>query len=137
MFTRTKRSSIMSAVRGGNTQPEWRIRRALFARGFRYRVHWRDLPETPDIVFGPARVAVFVHGCFWHGHSCPRGTLPATNRAFWRKKLAANSKRDRRDRRRLRELGWRTLAIWECTIRSEAGVPRGCARIIAAVSNQL
>lgn len=111
------RSRMMASVRSANTKPELTLRRALHARGYRFRLHRRDLPGTPDVVFPSRRAAVFVNGCFWHGHTCRAGALPTTRRDFWEKKISANKCRDARNLADLSELGWRTLVVWECELR--------------------
>ena len=114
-LTRAERSRLMARIRGANTRPELVVRRILSVLGIRYRIHERPLPGTPDIVLTRARKAIFVHGCFWHRHSCRRGqSMPSTHRRFWEKKLRANRLRDRCTRRRLRDLGWKILVVWEC-----------------------
>lgn len=111
----------MASVRSENTRPEWIVRRALHAAGFRYRLHRRDLPGTPDLVLPRLRVAVFVHGCFWHGHGCRRGArMPATNVEYWRRKLRRNRTRDRRNARLLRAQKWHVHTVWECTVEASA-----------------
>jgi DNA mismatch endonuclease (patch repair protein) len=104
----------MRAVRGKNTAPERLIRSTLHRLGYRYRLHRKDLPGTPDIVFPARRSVMFVHGCFWHGHKCPRGSLPTSNVDFWRPKIAKNRDRDGRAQMQLRKAGWRVLTVWEC-----------------------
>ena len=111
------RSRMMSSVRARNTKPELEIRRRLFAMGFRYRLHRKDLPGTPDMVFPKYSAVIFVHGCFWHQHGCYRSKLPETRRAWWRAKLEGNRKRDCEVLSSLKKLGWRILAIWECGFR--------------------
>jgi DNA mismatch endonuclease (patch repair protein) len=106
---------MMAAVRGKNTKPELAVRSALFARGYRYRLHRRDLPGSPDIVLPRYRVAVFVHGCFWHGHDCPRGRRPTSNVEFWCAKLDGNLARDRANRAALEAAGWAVAVIWQCS----------------------
>ena len=107
----------MAAIRGSNTRPEVAVRRALHKAGLRFRLHRRDLPGTPDLVFPRYRTAVFVHGCFWHRHpQCKNARLPATNAEWWRTKLRANQRRDRRQRRELLAAGWRVLVVWECEV---------------------
>lgn len=109
---------MMSGIRGRNTKPEMIVRKALFAAGFRFRLHRGDLPGRPDVVLPGKRVAVFVHGCFWHAHSgCRYAKVPATRREFWEAKLAANVERDRRDVARLLADDWRVLIVWECSTR--------------------
>ena len=108
----------MSGIRGKNTKPAIVVRRALFAAGFRFRLHRRDLPGAPDVVLPGRRVAVFVHGCFWHQHmACRYAKLPSTNPEFWKAKLEGNSVRDRRDAEALLATGWRVLIVWECATR--------------------
>lgn len=109
----------MSGIGGKNTKPELLVRKALFAAGFRFRLHRKDLPGCPDVVLPGRRVVVFVHGCFWHAHQgCPYAKTPATRREFWEAKLAANVERDRRTREALLSAGWRVLVVWECATRS-------------------
>ncbi|MCK6685882.1 MAG: very short patch repair endonuclease [Thermoanaerobaculia bacterium] len=112
---------MMAGIKGRDTKPEVLIRKALFAAGFRFRLHRKDLPGSPDIVLPGRRVAVFVHGCFWHAHpGCRYAKTPATRREFWEAKLAANAERDRRARDALLSSGWRVLVVWECATRSTA-----------------
>ena len=118
--TRAQRSAMMAAVKNKNTGLELTVRRRVFAAGFRYRLHMGNLPGTPDMVFPRYRVAVFVHGCFWHGHDCPKGRLPTTNRDFWQKKISKNVDRDRRAVEGLEHDGWRVATIWFC--RLEEGI---------------
>ncbi len=110
------RSRMMAAVRGRDTAPERAVRRELFANGFRYRLHRKDLPGTPDIVLAAYNTVVFVHGCFWHGHDCPRGRRPASNTAFWDAKLERNQCRDRENHAALESAGWKVITVWECDI---------------------
>ena len=110
--------SRMMAVRSRNTLPELVLRRALHARGLRYRLHNRKLAGTPDLVFSRFRAVCFVHGCFWHRHvGCPYATIPATRTEFWQAKFDSNVERDRRDRQELLEADWRVAIVWECTLR--------------------
>lgn len=117
VLTPQQRSYNMSRIGGRNTKPEIALRKSLFHRGLRYRLHRKDLPGTPDLVFPGYRTAVFVHGCFWHGHDCPLFVVPAQNRDFWLKKIAANQARDRLAVQGLLGLGWRVLTVWECALR--------------------
>lgn len=111
----------MQAVKSENTSPEMRVRRLLHALGYRYRLHQKELPGRPDLVFPGRRKVVFVHGCFWHGHDCARGArVPKTNRDYWVGKVARNRARDEKNRRELEAAGWKVLAIWECELRDEA-----------------
>ena len=105
----------MRAIKGRNTTPEMVVRRLTHGLGYRYRLHGARLPGRPDLVFASRRKAIFVHGCFWHQHSCPRGErTPKTNRAYWRHKLRRNQDRDAENLNDLGRLGWETLVIWEC-----------------------
>lgn len=109
----------MAAIRARDTKPEVVVRKALFAAGFRFRLHRRDLPGNPDVVLPGRQIAVFVHGCFWHAHvGCHYAKTPATRREFWESKLAANVERDTRAREALLSAGWRVLVVWECATRS-------------------
>ena len=108
----------MSRIQGRDTAPELRVRRILHAAGLRYRLHGKDLPGKPDLVFKRAKTVVFVHGCFWHMHRCKYGKpAPATNQDFWAQKRRSNVERDRRNRAQLRSDGWRVFEVWECETR--------------------
>ncbi|MEN6476300.1 MAG: DNA mismatch endonuclease Vsr [Syntrophaceae bacterium] len=115
VFTKEKRSWIMSRVKGRDTKPEILVRSFIHRMGFRFRVHRSDLPGNPDIVLPRHGKVIFVHGCFWHGHlQCPRSKRPTTNKDFWNKKLDGNIKRDKRFQRKLHRLGWKVLIVWQC-----------------------
>ena len=116
-FTKAERSRIMAAVKSKDTTPELAVRRLVHAMGFRYRLHDRDLPGTPDIVFPRLQKIIDVRGCLWHRHRCPRCRVPSSRRDYWVAKLARNAARDVRNLRTLRRLGWKTLVLWECQIR--------------------
>jgi DNA mismatch endonuclease (patch repair protein) len=111
------RSRMMSSVRAKNTKLELEMRRRLFAMGFRYRLHEKDLPGTPDMLFPKYQAVTFVHGCFWHYHGCHLSSIPGTRRSWWKKKLEDNARRDSETVSELRNLGWRVLIIWECGFR--------------------
>jgi DNA mismatch endonuclease (patch repair protein) len=112
------RSRMMAGIRGKDTHPEMMLRRAMHARGFRYRLHDRKLPGHPDLIFGRYRAVVFVHGCFWHRHvGCRYATTPATRHEFWGEKFKANVARDRRNEELLKNAGWRIAVVWECTLK--------------------
>ena len=113
-ISRADRSRNMSRVRGRDTAPEMDVRRALHAAGFRFRLQRRDLPGRPDIVLPRYRMALFVHGCFWHGHSCRKGLRPASNTDFWNAKLDRNMARDVAAAAALARVGWTVRTIWEC-----------------------
>jgi DNA mismatch endonuclease (patch repair protein) len=115
-LTPLERSERMSRVRSKNTKPEWAVRRLLWARGFRYRLHSRILPGRPDLVFSKLRKVIFIHGCFWHRHpKC--GRLPKSRLEFWAPKLRENRARDLRNQRKLTKLGWEYLVVWECQLK--------------------
>ncbi|EPL5956085.1 very short patch repair endonuclease [Pseudomonas aeruginosa] len=111
-----KRSRLMKKVKQQNTKPELAVRSLLHRLGFRFRLHRKDLPGSPDIVFPSRRVAMFVHGCFWHGHECRRGRPPKTRPEFWGPKLASNKARDHRKSDELSALGWRVAVVWQCEL---------------------
>ena len=118
-LTREERSRVMSLIRGKNTKPELLVRRLVHSLGYRYRLHRRDLPGTPDLVFRRLKCVIFIHGCFWHLHRCPRGNrIPKTRVAFWRSKLEGNAVRDRLAVAKLRRSGWRVLTVWECQLKN-------------------
>jgi len=126
------RSRIMRSVKSKDTAPELMVRRLLCAQGVRYRLHRKDLPGSPDIVFGKKRKAIFVHGCFWHGHRCSRGNrVPKTNTDYWVAKVERNQERDRRAKRELNKDGWDVLTIWECELKNQARVGARVARLLA------
>ena len=113
----TERSARMGLVRGKDTAPELLVRRLIHGMGYRYRTHRTDIPGKPDIVFPGRGLVIFVHGCFWHRHSCVLGhRTPKSRVKFWTAKLEGNKARDRRNRRRLRAAGWGALVIWECQL---------------------
>ena len=124
-----QRSRNMRAIRGSNTKPELLVRRMLHQMGYRYRLHRKDLPGKPDIVFGPRRKVIFIHGCFWHGHACKYGQrVPKTNTEYWTSKINGNVERDRRQLEELSEASWTALTLWECELRDADAVR---ARLIA------
>jgi len=137
ILTPEQRSTRMAAVRQKHTTPELRLRRLLHAAGYRYRLHRRDLPGTPDIVFPGRRKAIFVNGCFWHGHDCRAGRLPATNQSYWDGKIEANVRRDARKGAELQELGWRTLTVWQCELRGAHRLPSQVAGFLTDGANPL
>jgi DNA mismatch endonuclease (patch repair protein) len=110
------RSRIMRAIKGRNTKPEWVVRRLLWEAGYRYRLHGRGLPGTPDLVFSAKRIALFVHGCFWHHHECQAGRVPKNNTEFWQAKLNRNQHRDITNRASLQQQGWKVIVVWECEL---------------------
>ena len=120
-LTSEQRSELMSRIRSRDTQPELRVRRLVHALGYRYRLYVGSLPGRPDLVFPGRGKAIFIHGCFWHRHlKCPMGSrVPKSRLDFWLPKLEGNGKRDLRNLRRLRRLGWSVMVVWECQTRSK------------------
>lgn len=117
-LTKEKRSAVMRSVKGKNTAPEMIVRQLLHKLGYRYRLHRKELPGSPDLVFGSRHKVVFVHGCYWHGHGCKYGQLPKTNLAFWSTKIESNRRRDERNLGDLQALGWDVLIVWQCETRN-------------------
>lgn len=118
IFTKQRRSELMSGIHSKNTKPEIILRKALFARGFRYLINDKRLPGKPDIVLPKYKTAIFVHGCFWHGHNgCKYAYVPKTNIKFWTDKIAGNKKRDQVVEQQLISFGWRVITVWECEMR--------------------
>ena len=141
VLTPEQRKLNMSRIRARNTKPEIRLRKVLHAAGFRYRLHQKTLPGKPDLVLSKHRVCIFVHGCFWHGHTCPMFKLPSTRRDFWLDKISGNQKRDVLAAASLLGLGWRVLTVWECALRGprrldEQLILRYCADFIQAGDQQ-
>jgi DNA mismatch endonuclease, patch repair protein len=129
-----RRSALMKRVKRSDTKPEVTLRKALHRLGFRYVVGDKRLPGTPDLVFPKFHAAVFVHGCFWHGHECRQGRTPSSNVDYWGPKLAANRTRDARKELALRDRGWRVFTVWECELRPaelDAAVASLAARLRA------
>jgi len=108
----------MSKVRSKDTKPEEIVRKYLFSKGFRYRKNVKSLPGTPDIVLPKYKTAIFINGCFWHGHKCPKGKLPETNKKKWQEKIEMNKKRDEKNYLLLKEMGWRVIVVWECQLKN-------------------
>ena len=133
VFSREKRSSVMRQVKGKDTTPELKVRRALTKLGARFRLHRKDLPGAPDIVMPGRKLAIFVHGCFWHGHDCSRGARePKANADYWRGKIGRNRERDGETRAKLAALGWRVEVIWECDLKDEAALRDRLEALLAA-----
>lgn len=131
-----KRSQMMAGIKGTNTKPEKVVRQELHKRGFRFRLHRKDLPGRPDIVLPKFKTAIFVHGCFWHGHNCKYFKMPKTNTEFWRNKILVNQQRDIRQSEQLRELGYRVFSVWECQTRSgQEALTEEIDQIEAAIRN--
>jgi DNA mismatch endonuclease, patch repair protein len=131
------RSRIMRSVRRANTNPELAVRKSLHAFGLRYRIHRKDLPGTPDIVFPSQRLAIFIHGCFWHRHvNCAASSTPKTNVEFWQKKFAANVLRDARNSDALKSAGWRVMTVWECETNKPASLNAQIKKVRRALARK-
>jgi DNA mismatch endonuclease, patch repair protein len=126
------RSENMRRIRSKDTQPEMVVRRCIHAMGYRYRLHVRDLPGKPDLVFRKTKKVIFVHGCFWHQHSrCREGRVPKSKTKYWRSKLKRNVERDQAHLASLKQLGWKTLVLWECELQNEERLHRRLAKFLA------
>lgn len=131
-LTPDERSRLMSRVKTRNTKPERSVRKLLSALGYRYRLHSKLLPGKPDIVFNRLKKAIFVHGCFWHGHQgCPRGKRPSSRQDFWYPKLDKNAERDAATLSELESRGWSTLVIWECEVRNTEALQEKLSQFLA------
>lgn len=118
VFSKAKRSEIMALVRSKDTKPELLVRSLVFRMGYRFRLHRKDLPGKPDLVFPSRRRVIFVHGCFWHRHKgCPNCRMPKSKLDFWRPKLLGNVRKDRQVQQALKRLGWQFLVLWECELK--------------------
>jgi len=118
IYSKSKRSEIMSHISGKETKPEILVRKYLFSQGFRFRKNVKDLPGKPDIVLPKYKTIILIHGCFWHGHTCKRGTIPTTNVEFWKTKIEGNVERDKRNVEELKKLGWSVVTVWQCEIQN-------------------
>lgn len=117
------RSRMMSGIRGKNTKPEILVRKALFAEGYRYRLHDKRLPGKPDLVLKKFNTVIFVHGCFWHGHDCHLFKWPKTRPVFWKRKINRNREKDQEVTRQLKKEGWKIITIWECALKGKTRQP--------------
>jgi DNA mismatch endonuclease, patch repair protein len=133
-FDTETRRQIMRSVRNKNTKPERIVRSALHRAGFRFRLHRADLPGTPDIVLPKYRSVIFVHGCLWHGHACPRGKLPVQNHDFWAAKVSRNRARDAAAREALKALGWRVIVVWQCQVSSALRLEQTTRELITLIT---
>lgn len=121
IWDKKKRSEVMSKIRSKDTNPEIMLRKALFAKGYRYRINYKKLPGKPDIVLPKYKTAIFVHGCFWHAHEgCKIAHIPKTNVEFWTGKLNKNKERDKKNKSEIQALGWEVITVWECEVTKKA-----------------
>src|SRR3954462_7398535 len=135
VFTPAKRSAVMRRVKGKNTSPELKVRRLLHRLGARFRLHRKDLPGAPDIVLPGRKLVIFVHGCFWHGHDCARGSrVPKQNRDYWLAKVGRTVARDAAAQAALKAAGWRVETIWECHMKDEAALSDRLAGLLQPTS---
>ncbi|MCQ2286113.1 MAG: very short patch repair endonuclease [Bacteroidales bacterium] len=138
IFDSEKRSEIMAKIKGKDTKPEIKLRKALFAKGFRYRTNVKTLPGKPDIVLRKYKTVIFVNGCFWHGHKdCKYATTPKSNEAFWKEKIKMNQRRDELRAIQLQATGWTVVTIWECEISNQKGLENVVEQLIVILQEQL
>lgn len=133
IYSRKKRSQIMSKITGSETGPEILVRSFLHLQGFRFRKNDKKYAGKPDIVLPKYRTIIFVHGCFWHGHNCSAGKLPETNVRFWKKKINSNVDRDKKNKRILKKDGWQVLVIWQCKLKNETIRNRTLNRLVQRI----
>lgn len=133
-LTPERRSRLMSRVRGKDTKPEMIVRRIAHKLGYRFRLHRRDLPGSPDLVFTGRKKVVFVHGCYWHRHGCTKTTTPKTNTEFWQKKFDENVMRDNKNLRDLEELGWGTMVVWQCETERRGKIAERLVKFLGSVN---
>jgi DNA mismatch endonuclease (patch repair protein) len=137
VFSQRTRSWLMSRIRQRDTEPEITARKFLHLHGYRFRLHARNLPGTPDIVLPRPRVVIFVNGCFWHHHArCRRASMPTSNRSFWETKIGKNIARDKQARRRLHSLGWSVITLWQCQLSSREKRDACLARLIRRLESK-
>lgn len=136
IYSKHKRSDIMSKISGKETKPEILVRKFLFSRGFRFRKNVKELPGKPDIVLTKYKAVIFVHGCFWHGHSCNRGKLPETNHEFWQNKISKNIERDNLSLFELKRKGWKVIIVWQCEISNKKNRDNRLNDLVEEISSQ-
>jgi DNA mismatch endonuclease (patch repair protein) len=137
IYNSKERSAIMSKISGKDTKPEILVRKYLFSQGFRYRKNDKRLPGKPDIVLPKYKTVIFIHGCFWHGHSCKKGKLPEKNYKFWQKKITDNIKRDHENIKRLKDMGWNVIIVWQCQIKNYERINRRLNELISEIKINL
>ena len=137
IFSKKKRSQIMASISGKETKPEISVRRFLFKQGFRFRKNVKTLSGKPDIVLPKYQVAIFINGCFWHGHNnCGKAAKPASNTKFWEAKIRNNVERDKRVKRELSKAHWRVITIWECKLKTEKIFDRTMNKLVEKINSQ-
>lgn len=136
IMSTTERSVRMSLIRSKDTNPELVVRKAVWAAGFRYKLHSKGLPGRPDLVFPALRTVVFIHGCYWHAHECQKGRIPGQNKTFWQNKFDANKARDQRNVRRLRREGWSVLTVWECSLATTKAREGSIRKLLGALARK-
>jgi DNA mismatch endonuclease (patch repair protein) len=136
IFSKKKRSQIMAKVKNKNTKPEVRVRKALFKNGFRYRINDKSLPGSPDIVLPKHRTVIFVHGCFWHGHTnCKKAITPKSNIDFWKTKILGNKNRDQKNEYELGKQDWKIVTVWDCELRNIKSFELTIDKLIQEIAN--
>lgn len=134
IFTKRKRSQIMASISGKETKPEISVRSFLFRQGFRFRKNVKTLIGKPDIVLPKHRTIIFIHGCFWHGHNCMRGTKPTSNIEFWNSKIQGNIDRDKKTISQLKKNSWRVLTIWDCDLKNKERFDSSMKKLIGKLN---
>ncbi|MDN5204536.1 DNA mismatch endonuclease Vsr [Fulvivirgaceae bacterium BMA10] len=135
IYNKSKRSHIMAKISGKETKPEILVRKFLYRKGFRYRKNDKRLPGKPDVVLPRYQTAIFVHGCFWHGHRCKAGKLPETRKEFWTKKIEDTKIRDKKNQKELKHLGWKIIIVWQCELKNKAIRETKLLELINEISN--
>ncbi len=134
--TPAQRRKIMQSVGTKNTGPELKVRRLLHKLGYRYRLHVKELPGKPDVVFPARRLALFIHGCYWHGHGCSKGRLPKSRLDYWMPKIRQNQARDAANRSALQGMGWRAVTLWQCQLGDDASLVTVLAKELGSPKNR-
>jgi DNA mismatch endonuclease (patch repair protein) len=138
IFSKTKRSEIMSKISGKETKPEILVRKYLFSKGFRYRKNVKNLSGKPDIVLPKYKMIIFIHGCFWHGHEgCKKSALPTTNTEFWKEKIGKNIERDKNNILDLKKQGWKVIVVWQCELKTVTVRNSRLEKLIMEIKNQV
>jgi len=136
IYSKRKRSEIMSKISGTETKPEILVRKYLFSKGFRFRKNDKRLPGRPDIVLPKYKTVIFIHGCFWHGHHCKAGKLPETNKDFWENKINSNTERDKKNQHKLEKLGWKIIIIWQCKLKNKKMITKKLKEIEQKIQDE-